>query len=84
MMLKAVTVFIAAAIVDVLWALYIRRTAQGAATPAAVYAGLLFLVGAYNTLSYMQNPWLLVPLVLGSSVGTYVVVRYEVQAKRSA
>lgn len=77
MMLKSVLVFVTAAIVDVLWALYIRRTAQGAATPAAVYASLLFLAGAYNTMSYMAEPWLLVPLVLGAGVGTYGVVRYE-------
>ncbi len=77
MILESILVFCAAIVVDVLWALYIRRTAHGQAGPASVYATLIFLAGAYNTLNYLQNPWLLIPIALGSGVGTYVVVRYE-------
>lgn len=84
MILDSILVFFAALVVDVLWALYIRRTAQGAAGPASVYAALIFLAGAYNTLSYLENPWLLIPIALGAGVGTYGVVRYEARHKASA
>lgn len=74
---KAFLVFCVALALDVLWALYIRRTAQGAAGPAATYAVGIFVASAYNTLSYLQSPWLLVPMACGAWVGTYFVIRYE-------
>lgn len=73
----AVLSFLAAFVLDVLWALYIRRTAQGAALQASVYAAVLYALGAYNTLNIVANPWLLVPVTLGAGVGTYVIVRRE-------
>lgn len=73
----AVVSFAAAFLLDVLWALYIRRTAQGLPLPAAVYAAVLYALGAFNTLNIVANPWLLVPVTLGAGAGTYVVVRRE-------
>jgi hypothetical protein len=73
----AVLSFLAAFVLDVLWALYIRRTAQGAAWQAALYAAVLYALGAYNTLNIVANPWLLVPVTLGAGAGTYVIVRRE-------
>ena len=74
---RALLVFGVALALDVLWALYIRRTATGAAGPAATYAAGIFIASAYNTLSYLQSPWLLVPMACGAWVGTYFVIRYE-------
>jgi hypothetical protein len=73
----AVLSFLAAFVLDVLWALYIRRTAQGSAWQAAGYAAVLYALGAYNTLNIVANPWLLVPVTLGAGAGTYVIVRRE-------
>lgn len=75
--LQIVLSFVAAFVLDVLWALYIRRTAQGAALPSAVYAAVLYALGAYNTLNIVANPWLLIPVTLGAGLGTYVVVQRE-------
>lgn len=69
--------FLAAFFLDVLWALYIRRTAQGEALQSALYAAVLYALGAYNTLNIVADPWLLVPVTLGAGAGTYVIVKRE-------
>lgn len=75
--LKVVSVFVTAFVLDVLWALYIRRTANGHAAEAGMYAATLMLLGAYNTLSFVQQPWLLAPIAAGAWLGTYFIVRRE-------
>ena len=81
-MLNAVVVFFAAFVVDIIWALYIRRVNSGAAAQAGLYAGLVFLVGAFNTLSYLEQPWLLGPIAVGAGLGTWAIVRWEHRAGR--
>lgn len=76
-MVKAVSVFVTAFILDIAWALYIRRTASGKAMASAFFASLLMVLGAYNTMSYVNEPWLIAPIVAGAFIGTYLVVRYE-------
>lgn len=69
--------FTAAFALDVLWALYIRRTAEGRAGEAALVASVLYALGAYNTLAIVANPWMLLPVVLGAGLGTFAIVRWE-------
>lgn len=69
--------FWAAFFLDVLWALYIRRTAQAKPIEASIYAAVLYALGAFNTLNIVSNPWLLIPVTLGAGIGTYVVVKRE-------
>lgn len=74
---KVLSVFLTAFVLDVFWALYIRRTAEGRAEQAGLYAAALMLLGAYNTMSFMSQPWLLAPIAAGAWLGTYTVVRFE-------
>lgn len=77
LLVKAVLVFVNAGLVDLAWALYIRRTAAGKAVAAANFGVLILALGAFNTLSFVQQPLLLAPIVVGGWLGTYLVVRYE-------
>ena len=75
--LTAISCFIVAALVDVVWALYIRRTNSGNAFQSSLYAGLIMGLGSYNTISFVENHTNLIFVILGAIVGTYIVVKME-------
>lgn len=75
--IRAVLAFGAAFVLDILWALYIRRTAQGHPAKAAHVAAVLYALGAFNTLNIVADPWLLIPVTAGAWGGTYVALRQE-------
>lgn len=77
MLFKSLAVFCTAFVLDVCWAVYIRRTAAGRAVSAATFATVLYLLGAYNTMSFVNQPWLLAPIAAGAWLGTYTVIRWE-------
>lgn len=70
-------VFLSALILDWLWALYIRRSADGRAVSAACFAALLYVLGAYNMVSIVGDWWLAIPASAGAFVGTLVAVRRD-------
>lgn len=69
--------FTVAAVVDAFWALYIRRSGAGRALSASVYAGLLMVFGMFNTESWLQDKRICAAIVLGSMLGTYVMVKHD-------
>ena len=75
--LSAIGVFVCAFAVDVAYAYYIRRSAQGRAMPAALWSGGIALAGAYNVLAYTEDPRLLAPMLVGYILGTYVAVKRD-------
>ena len=75
--LKMVAVFWVAFAVDIAYAYYIRRAAQGKAWPAAWWSGLIALAGAFNVLAYTSDRRLLLPMVAGYILGTFVAVQRD-------
>jgi hypothetical protein len=75
--IQALTVFVVSILVDIFWALYIRRSGSGHAAVAAHMAVLLVAFGAINVISYTENRWMLVPIILGSWLGTYGVIKWD-------
>lgn len=71
-MLHALGVFVAVFVLDILWALYIKRVGRGDRIKAANLAAVLYVLGAFVITEYVGNPWMLVPAVVGSWLGTYV------------
>lgn len=74
---QALIVFVVAIAVDVVWGFYIRRTNEGKAIAAANFAVLLMGLGAINVISYTQNKWMLIPIIVGNWIGTYAVVKWD-------
>lgn len=74
--LLAVGVFVAYVLVDGLYAYYtlavVRRDAMASATTGAAMHFLL----ALGVISYVKNYLYIIPLAMGSWLGTYIVVRY--------
>jgi hypothetical protein len=72
---KWVLVFVAAFVNEWVWAAYIHHTAQGSALRAAILSGIIMGVGAYVTLSFLDDPKLLAVAIAGGIAGTYVFVK---------
>lgn len=79
--LQAVGVFFAAVIGDILWTAYITRSADRKKHAAAFYSSILWVSGAAVVLSYNQNIWYIIPGVVGSYVGTYLLLTYDERKK---
>jgi uncharacterized membrane protein YfcA len=54
------------------WTIYIskKKSVLAANTSVGIY-----LIGAYGTITFVANPWLLIPIILGAWLGTYVAVK---------
>ena len=70
-------VFVATAITDALWALYMIYVTKKSPILAASYGSLIHILTAFTVISYTKNYLYLIPLVLGSFIGTYLVVKYK-------
>ena len=81
---EALFVLVATAGGDILWALYIRRTNEGAALSAALFSSLIILIGALVITTYIQNSWYLVPTVLGGFAGTFLTVKIDGRKNKKA
>ncbi len=69
-------VFVAYMVTDALYAYYtLAITRKQPIVAASVGSGMHFLI-AFGVLQYVQNYLYIVPLAIGSWIGTYVVVRF--------
>lgn len=75
--LKSLGVFCVAFVVDVAYAYYIRRTAEGKAWSAALWSGAIAFSGAVNILAYTSDRRLIFPMVLGYIAGTWWAVKRD-------
>lgn len=57
--------------------LFTRRTAEGRASSAAIYHTIISASAAFGTLLYVAHAQLVLPLLVGCWLGTYVSVRLD-------
>lgn len=69
-----ILVFVSVALADYLWAKYINAVSNKHPHQAALLGIVIYLFAAYNTVSYVQNAWYLVPCCLGGYAGTWFSV----------
>lgn len=82
-MIKFILVFFAAIVVDWIWAEYIIYTSKKEAVKSAFFSSLIVLVGAFMTLSYLEDHRAIISMALGAFIGTYISVSRS-KAKDSA
>jgi hypothetical protein len=70
-------VFLAMFCTDIAWGRYVQKVRDKRGLAAAAWAVLLFLSGAYAVVSYVSDPWLLIPAAAGAFCGTLVAVRRD-------
>ena len=63
---------------DSLAALYVRRVSSGEALQAGVISILLTIVIAYSVINYVRDWRYLIPIALGSGLGTYLTLLLDV------
>ncbi len=73
-------IFIAYIIVDGMYAYYTLEVTKRKPISAATTGALMHFLLALGVLSYVQNYLYLIPLALGSWVGTFLVVKKEQKA----
>lgn len=72
--MKALGVFLAMVAVDFAWARYTQSITDDNPAKAAVWSGVIVALGAYATIAYVGDPYLVAPAILGAGVGTYAAV----------
>lgn len=75
-------VLVAMFVTDICWAYYIRRVKDAQALQSSLWAVFLFLTGAVGAISYVNNPWFLIPATLGAFVGTFSAVYLDGKKQR--
>lgn len=71
---RFVSVFIAVTISDFIWTKYISSISQSASLGAACWGVVVIVLGAYVTVSYVEDKRLIAAAALGAFVGTYLGV----------
>jgi len=75
----ALIIFVAYIIVDGAWAYYTIAVQERKALRAATLGSVMYFLLALGVLNYVHNYLYLVPLALGSWLGTYIVVKNNVR-----
>ena len=61
---------------DFLYAVYYIFVSKKMAFMAANTACALYIIGSVSTIAYLGNYYYLIPIFIGSYMGTYVAVKY--------
>ena len=77
--LTAISVFFAYILIDTLYAYYTIVVTKQRPLAAANAASLMYFLLAFGVLNYVQNYLYVIPLALGSWIGTYMTVRYDLK-----
>lgn len=77
----AVFIFLAYVAVDAMYAYYTLQVTKQKPYAAATTGALMHFLLAVGVLAYVQNYLYLIPLALGSWVGTFLVVKKEQNSK---
>lgn len=75
--LAAIGLFFISVALDAVFAQYTVAVVDRRPMMAATMSLTSYLLGAIGVVSYVNNKWYLVPLVLGAFIGTYLVVKRE-------
>lgn len=76
-------VFLATLVTDALWALYLIKVTEKNPLLAASYGSFIHILTAFTVISYTKNYLYLIPLVIGSFIGTYIVVMRSKNNKKN-
>jgi uncharacterized membrane protein len=73
----AVVVFVAYILIDGMYALYTQSIAKKKPVTAASVGAIMHFFIAFGVLNYVQNFLYIIPLAIGSWIGTYYVVKRD-------
>lgn len=74
-MLRLFLVFLASIVIDWIWASYIMYTSKKEAGKAALLSSLIIIIGAFTTVSYLEDKRAIIVMIFGGFIGTYVSIK---------
>lgn len=77
----AVAIFVAYLLIDAMFAYYTLAVTRKRPIAAANVGSLMYLLIAFGVLNYVENYLYVVPMVIGSWIGTYVIVKRDMGEK---
>jgi hypothetical protein len=75
MILRALITFAALFVLDIVWARYTIALTDRRRVLAGSYASAIIALGAVGTISYINDPWMVLPAMLGAFAGTFVGIQ---------
>ncbi len=75
----AIIIFLAYVLIDGMYAYYTIAVTKRKPVVSATVGSLMHFLIAFGVLNYVQNYLYLIPLALGSWVGTYIVVKSDLK-----
>lgn len=72
-----ILVFVAMTVLDFIWAVYTKSVSDNKPLLASAFAVGIVVVGAFVTISYVANHWMLIPAGLGAFAGTWIAVQFS-------
>lgn len=76
----AVVVFVAYLLVDAMYAYYTLAVTKGRPIASASVGATMHFLIAFGVLNYVQNYLYVLPLAIGSWIGTYFVVKHGIKS----
>jgi hypothetical protein len=80
--LTALVVFVASTLLDAVFAVYIFAINKKQPHLAGIMSFFTYMLMAIGIVNYVQNKWYILPTALGAYLGTYGVVKYEIQKNK--
>lgn len=80
---SVIAVLFATILSDIVWAYYFIKVAQKRPHQASMFAILIALNSSFITISYIGNNYFLIPVIVGSYVGTYLAVKSHIKYDKS-
>jgi len=76
-MITAVILFVFYLVFDVLYAHYILAMGESKAFKSANISAILIVMSLYGTIEVVKNYWFIIPIALGSWLGTYITIKFQ-------
>lgn len=70
-------VFVAMVLADICWAYYFISIEKRNSLAAGMWGSIIYIFGAFTVTHYINDIKYLVPAVLGSFIGTALVIEYK-------
>lgn len=76
-MLMWLFIFVLNIVIDVTWAKFTINANRLNAHGASAWSVAIVALGGWSVISYVQDPWLLIPAAAGAYIGTWLTIDFQ-------
>ena len=74
--LTVILVFVLSFFTNYFYGIYVQSIQDRKIVRAAIFGELIVLTTAVNVINYVENRWLLIPIVAGGFLGTFAIRKF--------